>query len=565
MNVLVLQHFSDYWEGELKNYGTNFETELNHVIDYIRNEKIDKVVIPLFEEDGLTNCHDLLIYVCNTEGVQIETMHYPYNWTKESDPDEEIYTKENFNKTWCQGKRSNHMDEDVVEIEDWQHNLKRANKVIVGGAFEDQCVLDLTTALEAIGVKYEREDSLIVGAYVDYDYRGLSPDKLKDKVSDVLLSIEAEVTEAVNAAGELFETDIFDLEDLHNYNPNFVMEVETRINELYEKYQEDLEIMDIQHNPHIGLIDCIIENTFEPQTESSQYQDIPDEYLENLLTIKLKSIEEEYENYFFAENIKDLALNNESEGEQFYSDLKDLYEELLEEFDHSEIIAVDVTSLTSSGITDQIWDDYVVEKKDLDLSTIAFLAQKELEKSIEGTYYHGTFWKFDKDEESEECSFVDLNMDYSVNGSVYISDSEETSDWFSDWKSNNEGEEMFIVLKYENIKINKLYNIPNGTKEININGIEYDVADDRENYFAELKNKYNGVIVVNNYVDHDGDDIAIFNENEINKCLTGIKIRNPKTKEWGEYIEPQKAVEIFKREYDKRFNKKLSKKNKASM
>ena len=236
MNILILHHFSDYWSYGLEKLGTDFETELAKVMDYIRNEPINKIILPLFEEYQLQDCHSSLANYCGQNGIKLEVHEYNYAWSRESDHNNDIYTEENFNKTWCHGTREHHQEDmDVIEIDQWQHDLKTANKVIVAGAFEDECILDLTSALDAIEVDYEREDSLIVGAYVEYEFRGLSSEDICERMDIHLTELEEKVTDKVTEIEEEFDEVICDLDDLFNFAPHFVTEIEDGVNAIYEE------------------------------------------------------------------------------------------------------------------------------------------------------------------------------------------------------------------------------------------------------------------------------------------------------------------------------------------
>lgn len=80
---------------------------------------------------------------CQNNGIELEVYEYNYAWSKEANPNGQIYTEENFNKTWCYGTRDHHTEIDVVEIDPWRHELKNASSVIVAGAFEDECVFNI--------------------------------------------------------------------------------------------------------------------------------------------------------------------------------------------------------------------------------------------------------------------------------------------------------------------------------------------------------------------------------------------------------------------------------------
>lgn len=561
MNVLILHHFSDYWLDGLSKYGTTFEQEMEKVIDYLDNEDIDKVILPLFEQWKLEDCHYQLAEYCNKKGIELDVHEYSYGWSKESDHNNDIYTEENFNKTWCYGTRDHHDENDVVEIETWQHKLKDANHVIIAGAFENECVLDLTTALDAIEIDYKREEGLIVGSYVEYEFKGQTIEKLKEEILEKLEEIENKVEEKINDIENEYNEIISDLEELHIFDPEFMESIEDEINELFDEYEDILEEKDLRYPLGVGYTADLSSQVFDEFEHSNEYQSIPDEHIDKMIEIKIRKIEHSYEDFTDIDSIDEFIRNDERTAEQYFEEIDEMFEELKEEFELSDIENVSIETLTTNTITDDYWNDYLINDKQINVSTLAFLQQKSLEEKLEGTYYHGTNWEFDKNNQKdlEEEAFTQLDQDYSSLGAVYISQSETTADWFV--KYNTEPEmtlEIPVVFKYEDVEINKIFHINEDMvkkqgqhyeREFKYEGIPYSFQEHRELYFRELEKKYNGVMVKNNYDDLGGDDIALFNENSINDNLSGIKMFIDN--EWTDYLEPDEAIEIYKKEVKK--------------
>jgi hypothetical protein len=169
MNILILHHFSDYWSDGMASHKTSYEDELEKVIDYLRNEKIHKIILPLYESNVLLDCHKKLSDVCCEENIEIDIHSYGYNWKKDH---VEFCKDEDLGITWCQGQREDHGDNDVVLIANWMHDLK-GNNIIIAGSFEGECVNDLETALSSAGINYKKESTLVVGAYQKYNFRGI--------------------------------------------------------------------------------------------------------------------------------------------------------------------------------------------------------------------------------------------------------------------------------------------------------------------------------------------------------------------------------------------------------
>lgn len=557
MNVLILHHFSDYWSSCLEKYGTTFEEEMEKVLDYLEHEDIDKVILPLFEQHELEDCHYPLAEFCQSNGIELDVHEYGYGWSKESDPNGKVYTEENFNKTWCYGTREDHTVQDVVEIKEWQHNLKYADKVIVAGSFANECVLDLQTALEAIEINYENEEGLIVGTFAEYLFRGQTREEIKQEISEQLQKIENEVENKIEFINEEYDEVISDLEELHVFDPDFMKSIEDKINEVFEEYEEVLENKNIREGLLSGYIEEIVDNVFIDHVESSEYQEQPDEHVEKMVEIKIRKFEHSYDDFTDMNSIQDFILEDERTAEDYFTELDNIYNELVEKYGKEEVEEVDIVTLSTNTITDDYWNEYLIKNELLNIEAISFLANKELEKKLEGTFYHGSKWLVNKEKEVEESAFLSLDQDYGSLGAVYISQEENVADWFVNYNKKDEVG-IPVVFKFENVEVNKIFNLnKDRIKEEYLNkkifkyeGISYDVNRDREYYFRELEKQYNGVMVENNYPElNGGDDIALFDEGLINDNLTEIKlfINN----KWTDYMKPEEAVELYEKERKK--------------
>lgn len=554
MNVLILHHFSDYWSSGLEKYGTTFEEEMEKVLDYLEHEDIDKVILPLFEQHELEDCHYPLAEFCQSNGIELEVHEYNYAWSKESDPHGEVYTEENFNKTWCYGTREHHTDQDVVEIEEWQHDLKDADKVIVAGAFANECVSDLIAALEAIEVDYEEEEGLIVGTFAEYLFRGQTREEIINEITEKLQEIENEVESKIDFINEEYDEVISDLEELHIFDPDFMKSIEDKINEVFEEYEEVLENKNIREGLLSGYIEEIVDNVFIEHVESSEYQDQPEEHVEKMVEMKIRKFEHSYDDFTDMNSIQDFILEDERTAEDYFTELDSIYNELVEKYGKEEVEEIHIESLSTNTITDDYWNEYLMKNELLNIEAISFLANKELEKKLEGTFYHGSKWLVNQEKEVEESAFLSLDQDYGSLGAVYVSQEENVADWFVNYNKKAEVG-IPVVFKFENVEVNKIFNLnEDRIKEEYLNkkifkyeGISYDVNSDREYYFRELEKEYNGVIVENNYPElNGGDDIALFDEGLINDNLTEIKlfINN----KWTDYMKPEEAVELYEKE-----------------
>lgn len=580
MNVLILHHFSDYWSSGLEKYGTTFEEEMEKVLDYLEHEDIDKVILPLFEQHELEDCHYPLAEFCQSNGIELEVHEYNYAWSKESDPHGEVYTEENFGITWCYGTREGHDENDVVEIEQWQWDLV-GNKVYIAGSFANECVLDLTTALDAINttireksltektthnvsdliaaldaieVDYEEEEGLIVGTFAEYLFRGQTREEIINEITEKLQEIENEVESKIDFINEEYDEVISDLEELHIFDPDFMKSIEDKINEVFEEYEEVLENKNIREGLLSGYIEEIVDNVFIEHVESSEYQDQPEEHVEKMVEMKIRKFEHSYDDFTDMNSIQDFILEDERTAEDYFTELDNIYDELVEKYGKEEVEEVDIVTLSTNTITDDYWNEYLIKNELLNIEAISFLANKELEKKLEGTFYHGSKWLVNKETEVEESAFLSLDQDYGSLGAVYISQEENVADWFVNYNKKDEVG-IPVVFKFENVEVNKIFNLnEDRIKEEYLNkkifkyeGVPYDVNRDREYYFRELEKEYNGVIVENNYPElNGGDDIALFDEGLINDNLTEIKlfINN----KWTDYMKPEEAVELYEKE-----------------
>lgn len=170
MKVLLLHHFETIWEESLNKFDTSFETQMNKYIDYIlSNKDLDKVIVTRFEGNELEQEHQNLISCCEHLNIDIECIEYAYGWYKSMD--EDLFSEENEGHKWCYGNRDYHDGiNDVLIIDDWMKDLK-GSTLFVGGAFSGECVNDILTAMKNIDLELIECKDLIVGEYVNYDFK----------------------------------------------------------------------------------------------------------------------------------------------------------------------------------------------------------------------------------------------------------------------------------------------------------------------------------------------------------------------------------------------------------
>ena len=216
MNILILHHFSNCWDQSFKYLGTDYEKELEKVLDYLKNENVDKVIITSTQSTELEDCHQLIKQACEHYAINVEIYKYGFGWLRNNKELKEKYPEEDKNKTWCYGERDCQLGEDIVLIEQWQHDLK-GNNIRVAGAFENECILDLTTALESIGVGYTKERGMIIGVNDEYEFRDLNKTDLEQKLNFKLNKLEKKIT--IKSQEHKNLTDIYILKILILYMP----------------------------------------------------------------------------------------------------------------------------------------------------------------------------------------------------------------------------------------------------------------------------------------------------------------------------------------------------------
>tara|TARA_B100000700_G_scaffold71271_1_gene79256 strand:- start:23153 stop:24787 length:1635 start_codon:yes stop_codon:yes gene_type:complete len=525
MNILIAHHFSDYWESGFLRYNTSYQDELYKLIDFIENKNIDKIILPLFESHELEDCHYPLIELCNEKNILIEVHEYGYGWRRELD-DEFIlnsYPIEKLNNTWTYGKRFDHTEEDIVIIEDWQKQLK-GHKVYLAGAFEDECITDIEAAFESIQLEYERVEGLIVGSGIKYNFIGKHPDEIIDSINNELEKIQNKIDEKLEE--EKIIDEVNDFEELFEYIPIFAIEIEEEINDLYEEYEDDIkkiDICDIDNSVMVyDLLNEIIEN------EMTTY-----EYAEKEISINAK-IQELFkelhtDNFYDRYNILKLEDNYQLEELMFLnSDIDYLYEE------------INNAVLKFKGKYPELSNEDIIsslEERDLYCDSDFYF--KLINLSIEenyGTYQNilkkkknykinpeNTFYRGIKIEENNDIEDISINnSDYDC---VYISNERDVALNFSQDK------EKSVILNLSVEENTNLLILPiKDNKMICIEGIEYNISEDREEYFQRLHNLgFDGCVVVDNY--GVGDDIAIFNDNLIKLNNFEIKTKNG----WNKY------------------------------
>lgn len=256
-NTLITHHLSSYWEEGMKSKGTSYSETLEKIIDFIKHNNIDNVIVPLFEEYEPNEDHYPLIKTCEDNGIKITFLEYGYGWRRDEEELIKEYPIEKLNETWTYGTREHHTEEDIIPLEDWQKELKN-DTIYVSGAFHNECVLDLTTALDALGVSYHQIDGLVVGDGFEYEFLGVREQDIIHNFQNKINEIDYKIEERCD------ELEISnDLEELIDQDPNFVLKISDEIEEIFFDLEEYLEDYDLTAYSYYPLITEEIDYFFE--------------------------------------------------------------------------------------------------------------------------------------------------------------------------------------------------------------------------------------------------------------------------------------------------------------
>lgn len=238
-NILYLHHFEPYWEEGLNNNGTSFEKQLDNILDflYFNEKKYDEIIITTFEDLDLSPEHERLINYCNTNQIQLSNHVYGYGFTRELDDEDSLlnYPEEELGTSWCYGNRIYHGEEDILVIEDWQHDLK-GNQIDLGGAFEGECLNDAQTIMDTLNIEYTNIESLMVGTGIEYES---NIEKIIDNETTKLNEETSVIEDKIDKA--IVDKKLDDFEELMEKYPHIALK---HVRALKEKYHDYLEKLD---------------------------------------------------------------------------------------------------------------------------------------------------------------------------------------------------------------------------------------------------------------------------------------------------------------------------------
>lgn len=284
-NVLFLHHFEVQWEEGLKGFDTNLDDITNKVIDFLSfNDDIDLLLITQMENNQAEEEHSRLINFCQNKNIEVRFQEYAYAMYRDlelhDEENEESYVPypmEKFGETWTYGTRSHHDNEtDVLDIEDFHYELKNANKVYLAGAFEGECVLDQEAILDAIDAEYTKVDELVVGTYVDYEF----------KFRDVIIeNTQNKINEITN------ELEDCDFEQALEDEPEQLKITFEKIISLIEENEENFEILAGAFESHVGWVDEAVDSFVGGYFDEFQEEKL--EFIEKGIEIKNHTATEE--------------------------------------------------------------------------------------------------------------------------------------------------------------------------------------------------------------------------------------------------------------------------------
>lgn len=171
MHVLFCHHLEPIWNDGLKRHGTDFHSLCEEVAEHILENNYDAIIITQFEMNDMDRTHEAyfpIFAVCEEKGINIEWQEYGYGWELDSfsfeDEDAaqellesgEIFLDQYGTKLVRGGNHSQ-----VVLIEDWIEYLAK-HDVSLCGAFDGECLEDISIAFDAANVNFFRIESLII-------------------------------------------------------------------------------------------------------------------------------------------------------------------------------------------------------------------------------------------------------------------------------------------------------------------------------------------------------------------------------------------------------------------
>ena len=151
MKILIIHHLDPHWEVGYNRAGTSFDDLQVKFLKHLNRVKYDKVILTRFDDYRLTEEY-FPEFAQKVDKVE----NYSYGWEKDQ-VEAEIEECSEKPENWAEG--GNHSD--MVWLAPFIRKLKDED-VTISGAFDGECLEDLEIALKACGVKYKRNEKLII-------------------------------------------------------------------------------------------------------------------------------------------------------------------------------------------------------------------------------------------------------------------------------------------------------------------------------------------------------------------------------------------------------------------
>lgn len=147
MKTIIIHHLQKMWDVDYQKQGTCFEEELEKVYKHIKENDYDKIIVTNFEAGRGLDEDQWLLSEFNPR-----VYDYMYGWERSEVESWGTY-KEGVH--FCEG--GNHSE--IVLIDEWMRELE--GDVYLCGAFDGECIEDITIALQGAGKTVKRIEYLI--------------------------------------------------------------------------------------------------------------------------------------------------------------------------------------------------------------------------------------------------------------------------------------------------------------------------------------------------------------------------------------------------------------------
>lgn len=158
-NVLLMHHVEETWESPLRVMGYELDELIDQFFELIEASDFDQVILTMYDDWNLEECHMPIAHMIN----EVYTYSYGLFWDCVRDHNEGLFRNNKYymlyGRDFCVG--GDHSE--VVDLPEWLHELRRQNcHVWLTGAFDGQCIEDISIAMDFLGIDYTRIEDLIV-------------------------------------------------------------------------------------------------------------------------------------------------------------------------------------------------------------------------------------------------------------------------------------------------------------------------------------------------------------------------------------------------------------------